>query len=148
MKTVSTLKGSESGIALLTTLLLLVLMSSLLVGFMLLVINGQKVSGMDNDYTRAFYAAQAGMEKLTADLGTLFDNTYAPSAAELAVVKTGVPNLANIQFQKDDGTSGYLLDYPTDVNGNPLASNTQVKTGPFQGLTALATPYTLTINAR
>jgi Tfp pilus assembly protein PilX len=148
MKTASTIKRSESGIALLITLLLLVLMSSLLVGFMLLVINGQKVSGMDNDYNRAFYAAQAGMEKLTADLGTLFDNTYAPSAAELATVRAGTPNLANIQFQKDDGTSGYLLDFPTDANGNPLASNTQIKTGPFQGMTALTTPYTLTINAR
>ncbi|HXM94607.1 MAG TPA: hypothetical protein VN943_08225 [Candidatus Acidoferrum sp.] len=147
MKTATKLQR-ESGIALVTTLLVLVLMSSLLVGFIFLIINGQKVSGANNDYSRAFYAAQAGMEKLTADLGTLFDNTYAPSAAELAVVKAAKPNLANIQFQKEDGTTGYQLDYPTDVNGNPLASNTQVKTGPFQGLTALTTPYTLTINAR
>jgi Tfp pilus assembly protein PilX len=148
MKTASKLKRSESGIALVITLLLLVLMSSLMVGFFFLINSGQKVSGANSDYSRAFYAAQAGMEKLTADLGTLFDNTYAPSAAELAVVRAAVPNLANIKYQKDDGTSGYLLDYPTDANGNPLASNTQVKNGPFQGLTALTTPYTLTINAR
>ena len=148
MKTASKLNRSEAGVALVTTLLLLVLMSSLMVGFFLLINSGQKVSGANGDYSRAFYAAQAGMEKLTADLGTLFDNTYAPSAAELAVVKYGVPTLPNIQYLKEDGTSGYQLDYPTDVNGNPLASNTQVKTGPFQGLTALTTPYTLTINAR
>jgi hypothetical protein len=127
---------------------MLVLMSSLLVGFMLLITSGQKVSGMNTDYSRAFYSAQAGMEKLTADLGTLFDNTYAPSAKDLTVVKNAVPNLPNIQFQKYDGSSGYQLDYPTDVNGNPLASNTQIRTGPFQGMTALTTPYTLTINAR
>jgi hypothetical protein len=148
MKTVSKLRSSESGIALVTTLLMLVLMSSLLVGFMLLINSGQRVSGMNNDYSRAFYSAQAGMEKMTADLGTLFDNTYAPSAKELTAVRNAVPNLPNIQFQKDDGTTGYQLAFPTDINGNPLASNTQIKTGPFQGMTALTTPYTLTINAR
>ena len=69
----------DSGIALLTTLLLMLLMSSLLVGFVLLISSGQKLSGYNNDYSKAFYAAEAGMEKLTADIGTLFDTNYSPS---------------------------------------------------------------------
>jgi Tfp pilus assembly protein PilX len=49
----------QSGIALLTTVLLMLLMSSLLVGFVLMINSGQKLSGINNDYGTAFYARQA-----------------------------------------------------------------------------------------
>ncbi|HEY6387695.1 MAG TPA: PilX N-terminal domain-containing pilus assembly protein, partial [Candidatus Acidoferrum sp.] len=78
----------DSGIALLTTLLLMLLMSSLLVGFVLLISSGQKLSGYNNDYSKAFYAAEAGMEKLTADIGTLFDQNYSPSGAQINALQT------------------------------------------------------------
>ena len=82
--------GGQSGIALLTALLLLLLLSSMLVGFMLLVTSGQQQSGADNDYNRAFYGAEAGMEKITADLGTLFGNTYAPTGTQVDGVAKAV----------------------------------------------------------
>src|SRR3984893_13282104 len=47
----------EAGIALLTTILLMLLMSSLLFWFVLLITQGQKMSGLNNDYSRAFYAS-------------------------------------------------------------------------------------------
>ena len=147
MKALKTLEGRQSGIALLTTILLLLLMSSLLVGFMLMVTSGQRLSGMNNDYGRAFYGAEAGMEKMTADLGTLFNNTYAPSAAQLSVITSAPPNLPGIQFLNPDYTSGYMLTYPVDANGNPAATNITIKSGPYQGMIALATPYTLTVTA-
>ncbi len=147
MKALKKLEGRQSGIALLTTILLLLLMSSLLVGFMLMVTSGQRLSGMNNDYSRAFYASEAGMEKMTADLGTLFDSTYSPTAAQLSVITSAPPSLPGIQFLSPDGTSGYTLTYPVDANGNPAATNIQIKSGPYQGMIALATPYTLTVTA-
>jgi len=62
----------DAGIALLTTILLLFLMSSLLVGFAVLLMSNQQLAGANNDQVAAFYAAEAGMEKMTADLGNLF----------------------------------------------------------------------------
>jgi Tfp pilus assembly protein PilX len=62
----------NAGIALLTTILLLFLMSSLLVGFAVLLVSNQQLAGANNDQVVAFYAAEAGMEKMTADLGALF----------------------------------------------------------------------------
>ncbi len=56
---------SQSGIALLTTILLMLLMASMLVGFIILINSGQQVSGMNNDYSKAFYAAEAGMEQFS-----------------------------------------------------------------------------------
>src|ERR1700682_1133285 len=91
MKAVKKLLRRDSGIALLTTLLLMMLMSSLLIGFILLITSGQKLSGVNNDYGRAFYASEAGMEKITADLGTLFNKNYAPTAAQLAAISAQPP---------------------------------------------------------
>ncbi len=139
----------EAGIALLTTILLMLLMSSLLIGFVLLITQGQKMSGLNNDYSRAFYASEAGMEKITADLGTLFDKNYAPTAVQLAAIAAAPPSLSGIQYLQFDGTSGYKLDYPGEP-GAPIANITTIKSGtsPYQGMTALATPYTLTVTAR
>jgi hypothetical protein len=139
----------EAGIALLTTILLMLLMSSLLIGFILLITEGQKMSGLNNDYSRAFYASEAGMEKITADLGTLFDKNYSPTAAQLAAIAAQPPILSGIQYIQFDGSSGYSLAYPGQP-GSPIANVTQIKSGtsPYQGMTALATPYTLTVTAR
>jgi hypothetical protein len=149
MKAPITRMRREAGIALLTTILLMLLMSSLLIGFVLLITEGQKMSGMNNDYTRAFYASEAGMEKITADLGTLFNKNYSPTAAQLATIAAQPPILSGIQYVQFDGTSGYRLDYPGEP-GAPVATVTTIKSGtsPYQDMTALATPYTLTVTAR
>ena len=112
MKAPKTRLRREAGIALLTTILLMLLMSSLLIGFVLLITEGQKMSGMNNDYSRAFYASEAGMEKITADLGTLFNKNYSPTAAQLAAIASQPPQLYGISYMQYDGSSGYQLDYP------------------------------------
>jgi Tfp pilus assembly protein PilX len=148
MKAVKKLIRRDSGIALLTTLLLMMLMSSLLVGFILLITSGQKLSGANNDYSRAFYASEAGMEKITADLGTLFDTNYSPSAAQINAIAANPPALTGINYTQATGGSGYQILYNVDGNGNPLATVTQVQSGSYQGMTALATQYTLLVTAR
>jgi Tfp pilus assembly protein PilX len=148
MKAVKKPMRRDSGIALLTTLLLMMLMSSLLVGFILLITSGQKLSGANNDYSRAFYASEAGMEKITADLGSLFDTNYSPSAAQINAIAAAPPTIPGIQYIKYNGASGYEVKYATDASGNPLASVTQIQSGAYQGMTALATQYTLLVTAR
>src|SRR6266446_1389220 len=139
----------DSGMALITTLLLLVMLSSLLVGFFVLITTGQQLTSGAKQETRAFYGAESGLEKMTADLGTLFDNTYSPTAAELNnIIANPPPNLGDITFAAADGTPGYTLTYPTDSFGKPLATDAQVKSGPYSGMTGLITPYTLTVTAR
>lgn len=148
MNAIKKLMRRDAGIALLTTMLLMLLMSSLLVGFVLLITSGQKLSGTNSDQSRAFYGAEAGMEKLTADIGTLFDTNYSPSAAQINALAAAPPNLPGIQYVQYNGNSGYQINYATDGNGNPLADVTTVQSGAYQGMTALATQYTLLVNAR
>jgi hypothetical protein len=150
MRAVKKLSGQQSGIALLTALLLLLLLSSMLVGFMLLVTSGQRSAGMDNDYNKAFYGAEAGMEKITSELGTLFNDNYAPTGAEVNAIATAPPVIPGIQYYDQSNNSTYQITYPQDASGNPLAAYAQITSGssPYQGMSALETPYTLTVTSR
>jgi hypothetical protein len=149
MRTQKKQTNGESGIALVFTLLLMLLILSLVSGFIVLIMSGQQLTGLTNGQTRAFYGAEAGMEKMTADIGTLFDSTYAPPAAALTAIASAPPaNLQGISYVATDGTSGYKLDYPKDSNGNPVATSQIVKAGDFSGMPGLITPYTLTVTAR
>jgi type IV pilus assembly PilX-like protein len=153
MRSMKSTIRKQSGIALITTLLLLLLMSAMVVGFMLLVTEGQRLSGMNNEQSRAFYGAESGMEKLTADLGSLFGTTYAPTGAQVDNLATQPPVLpasTGVSYVDVLGASSYSITYPKDGNGNPQAQFAQIKSGSsaFQGMTALETTYTLTVGAR
>ena len=139
----------DAGIALITTILLLLLMSSLLVGFTVLLYTDIQLSGASNDQVRAFYGAEAGMEKMTANLGNLFSQNYSPSIGQINAISSTPPVLQGIQFLKGDGSSGYSIQPQAfDGNGNPAPTISTIKSGAYQGMTAMATEYTLLVNAR
>src|SRR5271166_207590 len=144
----------DAGIALITTLLLLFLMSSLLVGFTVLLMTNQQLAGSNNDDVTAFYGAEAGMEQMTANLGDLFSQTYSPTAAQINAVELNPPliwlgNGKSIQFLNSNGTSGYTITPgAVDANGNPAPTIATIKSGPYSGMTALLTEYTMVVNAR
>jgi hypothetical protein len=143
----------QSGIALITTLLLLLLMAAMVVGMILMVTEGQKLSGLNNDQTKAFYGAESGMEKLTADLGALFSATYSPTGPQVDALMLTPPNLpvsGHLQYVNSQGNPSYSITYPKDNNGNPQAAFAQIMSGssPYQGMSALETNYTLTVEAR
>jgi hypothetical protein len=141
----------DEGIALITTMLLLFLMSSLLVGFSILLVSNQKLAGANDQQVHAFYAAEAGMEQLTAGLGNLFSATYSPSISQINNLMTNPPppSIPGINFLTGDGASGYsITPQAFDANGNPAPTITTIKSGNYQGMTAMATEYTLMVNAR
>jgi hypothetical protein len=144
----------DAGIALITSLLLMFLMSSLLVGFCILLISNQQLAGSNNADVSAFYGAEAGMEQLTANIGNLFAQTYSPTTSQINALETTppAPVIPGISFMTGSGQSGYTVTLPStttyDSNGNPIPVASTVKIGPYAGLTAFVTEYTLTVNAR
>lgn len=142
----------DAGIALLTTILLLFLMSSLLVGFAVLLLSNQQLAGANNDQVTAFYAAEAGMEQMTASLGALFSQTYSPSILQINTLQNTPPSsvtFPSITYMTADGNPGYTITpLALDKYGNPAPTITTIKAGAYQGMTALATEYTLSVNAR
>lgn len=138
----------EDGIALVSALLILLLMSSLMVGFMAMATTDIRVREMSGTRTQAFYAAHAGIEKLTADIGDLFTSNFAPTGAQINALTAVEPDLPGVTWIEPDGDSGYRIDFPVDANGNPEAQTRTILSGPFQGFIGLVTPYSMEVTAR
>ncbi|MCL4847362.1 MAG: hypothetical protein KJ066_12565 [Acidobacteria bacterium] len=135
-------RNAESGVALLSVILVMMLMSALLVGFVALVVTDQQSSGVNRDQTQAYAAAHAGLEKLTADLAQLFTGgNFSPSAAQIAALAADPPDLAGFIYEGPGGTPGYVINSGA-VQTAPIAA------GPYQGLVGLITPYDITVTAR
>ena len=147
-------RNGESGVALLSAILILMLMSALLIGFIAMVNSDQAASGINRDQTQAYAAAHAGVEKMTADLGQLFQANFAPTGAQVnAIEAAGLqPTLNGIQYLRPNGTSGYQIDFddvaPADGNPDTPVNGTLINAGPYQGLTGLVTPYRIEVSAR
>jgi len=131
----------ERGIALLTAILMLALMSALLVGTTALVMSEQQSRFQVKDRTQAFQAAHSGLEKLTNDLGALFTRTYAPTDAQLAALTNNPPDFPGVQFTNPTGGPGYTITREATVRRT-------LEEGDFSGLTALVTPHVVTVTAQ
>jgi hypothetical protein len=141
----------EDGIAMIVTLMVLVLVSALMVGFTTAIIADQRASGLDRDQTQAYAAAHAGLEQLTSDLSGLFAGDFSPTAADIANLTANPPVLEGFDFVEPGGGQGYRITFNPDENGNPApeaASGTTLTAGPYQGLRGIITPYDITVTAR
>src|SRR5580658_5469706 len=74
----------QNGIALLTALFVLILVTALGVGMCWMVMTDQRLGGNNQFRETAFYGAEAGMEKLTADVGTTFADQGSLSTTDMA----------------------------------------------------------------
>ncbi len=165
----------ERGIAMITTLLVLMLMSALLVGFTAVVMSDQRFRFIDRDRGQAFYAASGGVEKLTADLGNLFFTNVAPTAAQitaltgeqaddcrrhlrggeradraagqLAVVVLLRPG-AEDRPRSSAATATRSCSAPTPPAIRCRRRSIPIKSGPYEGLIAVQTPYQIDVTAR
>ncbi len=132
---------NERGIALISVLLVMMMISALLIGFTTMTISDQRGRFVDRERNQSFYAAAAGLEKMTADLGNLFFTNVAPSTAQVNALTTNPPVIDNITYLRPDSTSGYQI-------ASQFLGSTTISTGPYSGLYALITRYTMDVTAR
>jgi hypothetical protein len=141
----------ELGMALATSLLVLLLVSAMIVGLSWLVMTDQKLGGNNGDRQVAFYGAEAGMESLTAAIANAFNANYNLSAADITNIMTTPPaTIPGIQYLNPNGTNGYEIAFTpiSGANPNPAATTHTILSGTYAGLVGLLTPYTLTVTAR
>lgn len=150
------LTANESGMAIITALLVLMLASGLMAGMFAALIADQRSHATDRDQSVAYAAAHAGLEKLTSSLADLFTADFSPSAAQIGVIDNFPPAIGGFEFTSPGGLagSGYQVSFTPDPGpgpntGNPMAfPNTDITTGPFEGFKGLITPYTITVTAK
>ncbi len=138
----------DTGAAIASALMVLVLLAGVTAGVTALVITDTRVRALDGTRTQAFYVVHAGLEQLTADLGDLFAKDYAPSAAEINALAGNAPMNLGAVWQEPNGTPGYRVTFPAGAGGAPQAQLMTVMSGPFHGLVGMATPYTMTVTGR
>jgi len=159
-------RRAERGIALITALLMLLLLLSVSLGFTLLVANEQGEKGVDLDRNQTFYAAYGAMEQLNAAVGTLFQQTPAPTGAAIAQYvfhspdingNAVPPSIPGMTFYDPyglpasvisySGGSGYEISY-TGAPGNPTSTTGLITVGAYQGFQGQITQYTITVSVQ
>jgi hypothetical protein len=146
----------EEGMALVTALLVLLLISCMIVGMSWLVLTDQKLGGNNADRQTAFYGAEAGMEALTTSLQAAFANNYALSAADITTIvnttQLTTTNIPTVSYLTPAGGNGFVINFTPDPSpgnaGNPLAQQHTILSGTYAGLIGLLTPYTMQVTAR
>ncbi|MGA8103028.1 MAG: PilX N-terminal domain-containing pilus assembly protein [Candidatus Acidiferrales bacterium] len=136
---------SQKGVALITALLVLFLVSTLMIGLSWMVMSDQRLGGNYSARESAFYGAEAGMEKLTADVGTTFTTNGYLTTANIATIQSNPPVLPGITFMN----AANLSTYSITCNGCPNAVNgTILPPSPYSGLQALINTYSLSVAAQ
>lgn len=131
------------GFTLIASLLVMALLSAIAVGLLFMVNGAGQVGSNDLENNIAYYGAESGMEKLTADLAALYQKTPAPTPADLNNLTNNFPDstmISNMGYQES-------ITFQPDANGNPKSRVTVISQGQDAGLTAEIIPLTLTVTA-
>ncbi len=137
--------GDSRGFTLIAALLMLLLLSGVAVGLMYLVNGESRMGGNDLNYNMAYYAAESGMEKLTADLANLYQAAQTPTTNSVTNLTNFPPTtLGNMNFTE---TISWTPSVPGNPNSPPVTNWNTISSGANQGLKALIVPYTLNVNA-
>jgi hypothetical protein len=140
---------SERGAALVTSILILGMLSAVAITVLAVVQRESQIAGSDLKRTQTFYAAAAGIEKMTTDFSALFLITSRPTGAQLLGIQNSPPpELTTIE--------GYTMNQLIGLDGPTLTAmqasqgivdgsfpRATVQGGPFNGMSASLAPYVL-----
>src|SRR5215510_4445133 len=133
-------RNPQAGFALIGTLLFLVLLSALAVTLTYTVRTEKRIGGSDQEGNLAYYDAEAGMEKMTADLGSLYVKNQSPSAQQIIDLGKDKPSLPDVGYK-------YELLVAKNADGSPVSHVQTISSGDEAGLSALIIPITLDVTA-
>src|ERR1700730_14420962 len=83
--------SNERGAALATAILMMALLSAIAMTVLAVVRTESRIAGSDLKRTQTFYAAAAGIEKMTADFSTLWSKTTHPTLGQYANIANAPP---------------------------------------------------------
>jgi len=135
-------RHSSKGFALASAMLIVMLLAGISIGTLYLVNTESRLAATDLESSRAFYGAEAGMEKMMADLSLLYSSMLSPTESE-------IQGLGDSSFQPVIGNISYP-DYSFTIpleNGVPKVVTRTITSGPNEGLLAYITELTLSVTA-
>ena len=163
----------DRGMALMLVLMIMMLLSALMIGFMTSIMADSRSGGTDRDETQSYAVAHAGMEKLTSDLAALFLHDYSPNGTQISSTASFAPVIPGFTYTDPDGSSGYKVQFTaksgaatctpstslancvvvaTPTTAIPVpddpTTGTTIAAGPYQGFKGLVTHYNIMVTAR
>ncbi len=133
----------EQGMALITALILLMLITALAAGLTYLVMAQKGLSGGDLQTNTSFYGAEAGIENMTAQLANLYQRQQSPNGATIMALGNTPPSIPGITWKE------YAFSVATDARGNPVPYTGVVpQDSSLGGLSASIVPITLKATAQ
>ena len=132
-------------------IMVMMLCSALMVGFVTAIVADQRASGLDRDQTQAYAAAHAGLEQLTSDLSDLFTTDFSPSAPQIDRADGDAAVAARIQVPRSRTAAPATASASTpNAAGQPgaeIPNGSTITAGPYQGFRGIITPYDITVTA-
>lgn len=147
-------RNGERGAALITALIILALLAAISVSVLAVVSSEANIAGSDLQRTQTFYAAAAGIEKMTNDFSALFSLKLQPTDSDLVqIANSPPPELAaeGFSFQQkltlDLDALNAMRNSSRQRCPNSQYPCVTIDSGPFAGLYAAVTPYKLSSTA-
>ncbi len=142
-------QSSQKGFTLIAALLIMVLLSGVAAGLLYMVFGEVKMGGNDLEAQLAYYGAESGMEKMTSDLGALYQASQSPQASQI----TGIGSTNNVPTNAMVGSMSYpvyqvnFLSQTGASAAAPAPYQSNITTGSNAGLYALLTNLQLSVTA-
>jgi Tfp pilus assembly protein PilX len=137
----------SKGFTLIASLLMLLLLSGIAIGLLMMVNTEGKVGGTDLQNNLAFHAAEGGIEKMSSDLSSVFQNAQSPTAAQICSVGSAAnqPVMVGVTWQDYSVMPGTTTGTtcPTTLTANWG----QISSGPNEGLWAQIIPVNMLATA-
>src|SRR6266850_3249618 len=106
--------SNESGAALATAILMMAMLGAIAMTVLAVVRTETRVAGSDLKRTQTFYAAAAGIEKMTSDFSQLFTKTAKPTQTQLNRIAASWPS----ELEGE----GYTFSQSLNVDATTLAA--------------------------
>ncbi|HEV7890792.1 MAG TPA: hypothetical protein VGP08_09145 [Pyrinomonadaceae bacterium] len=147
LKVTPGVRRGERGAALAMTMMIMALVGVITIGVLSVVKNEARVAGSDMRRMKAFYASEAGLEKMTSDFSGLFQRTAKPTTAELDAIADDPPkelvDLEGFKFKQSLKRNTALLEQ-MKAEHDGKSPTTTIPNGPFSGMFASVEPFHLT----
>src|SRR5437660_5188169 len=125
-------RHNERGAALATSLIILTLLGAISMTVLAVVTHESRIAGSDLQRTQTFYAAAAGIEKMTSDFSNAFTRSSNPDL-------TGIPN----GYPTELTGEGFSFVQSLQLDPTATSGTVTIPNGSFSGMFATLKPYVL-----
>lgn len=144
--------GSQNGAALAIAIIIMAILAVIAMTALAFSSSEARIAGSDLQRSQTFYAASAGLEKMTSDFSDLFRIKMNPTAADLVLIENSPPPALvaeGFSYNQNIEEDAERLAELRTIQGLPsnIYPRVNLPSGPYAGLYASIIPYKMSSKA-